>query len=100
MTATQRAWRSFEIIENIVLFLPLRQLLLAQRINRATFDVIAGLESSPDIRRALFLKASAAPLKCFAVDRGTVLNCITDYAWRAVEDGKNLRPLVNPFLKL
>lgn len=53
LTAVAKVLSTFELIENILLFLPLRQLLLAKRINKATFDVISG---SSNIRGALFLK--------------------------------------------
>ena len=54
VSAVNKVFSTFELLEHILLHLPLRQLLLAQRINKAASDVFT---NSHNIRRALFLKA-------------------------------------------
>lgn len=89
LSACEKVFGTWELVEHILLFLPLRQLLLAQKINKATFDVIA---SSTDIRRALFLKETFPPA-----------HLVWDEASESykVHRDANLEtvfPIVNPFL--
>lgn len=81
MAATAKFFATYELLEPTLLHLPLRDLLLAQGINEACFDVI---ERSHDIRRALFFEGSANPLDAEAL-------------WGETE---RIVPVVNPFIKM
>lgn len=85
MAAAKKVFSNYELTEHILLHLPLRRLLLAHRINKTTSDVVT---SSLKIRRALFLEASAAPLRSFS------------NKWRTSEDSENINPVLNPFLTI
>lgn len=56
MAAQTQVLGTFELLENILLHLPLRDLLLSQRINKECYDVV---QKSTVIHRALWWKASA-----------------------------------------
>lgn len=66
ISASEKVFSTYELLEQILLHFSLRHLLLAQRINKAAFDIVA---SSHDIRRALFCKASSS-VKEAATHRG------------------------------
>ena len=55
MASASTVWSTYELLEQILLHLPLRALLLAQRGNKASLDVIGRSQS---IQRALWLEAS------------------------------------------
>ncbi|KAK5120100.1 hypothetical protein LTR85_006581 [Meristemomyces frigidus] len=80
MAATQQVLDTYELLENILLRLPLRQLLLAQRVNTGFRDLIW---RSSKINRTLFFTPNTAE----TVD------------WYPPEGGGNtIRPILNPFL--
>jgi hypothetical protein len=56
MAASSQALNTYELLENILLHLPLRQLLLAQRLNKKFHAV---LQDSLKINQALFLKLAS-----------------------------------------
>lgn len=91
-----KVFGAFELLENILLCLPLRSLLLSQRINKACFDVVHG---SPDIRRALFWEASSTSL-CHHWDVSDEGEVVGDLEFRTYDDewGKVGPPFMNPFL--
>lgn len=92
--ASAKVLGSFELLENILLFLPLRSLLLSQKVNKACFDVVQG---SPDIRRALFWETNSSPLFHYwqpQEDDEVVL----EFRHSADEDTKADPPFVNPFM--
>ena len=55
MAASAKVLNIYELAEDILLHLPLRQLLLAQRVNTTFYDAIYG---SPKINQVLFFKPS------------------------------------------
>ncbi|KAF2773751.1 hypothetical protein EJ03DRAFT_105914 [Teratosphaeria nubilosa] len=58
-----------ELAEQILLALPMRALLLAQRVNRTFYDTIA---SSPHIQEALFFRPAKKPTS----DINPLLTCV------------------------
>lgn len=81
--AATKVFGKFDLLQQILLHLPLRQLLLAQRISRIAFQVV---QSSTEIRQALFFLPTANVVHT------------EDESW--IEDGKDEEKLVvfNPFL--
>lgn len=93
MSAREKVFGPWELVEHILLFLPLRRLLLAQKINKATFDVLA---SSTEIRRALFFKPTSPPAKLIWDEdfEGPLYKVQENTIFKPVE------PIVNAFLTM
>jgi len=88
--ASTRLLSTFELLEDIILYLPLRQILLSQRVNRAFSNVIKG---SKPIQRALFLAPhNDQTIKCYPKP-GTF-----EHEWKVARDSESLTPVANPFL--
>lgn len=91
MSATSKVFENYELTENILLYLPQRDLLLAQRISKAVRSVI---KTSPNTQRALFLKPA---------DSGTITYFESEEpsgsAWKVSrESDKNEHPILNHLL--
>lgn len=89
-TASTRLLSTFELLEDIILYLPLRQILLSQRVGRAFANVITG---SKPIQRALFLAPHDDETIKYYPKPGTF-----EHEWKVAKDGEPLTPVVNPFL--
>lgn len=87
---------TYELIEDILLRLPLRQLLLAQRVNKKFHGVI---NDSRKVKRALFFESSSdirAKFRFENTDRRPRYN--HDFRWtHEGEDTKAVILLRNPF---
>lgn len=106
-TASARVFTSYELCQNIILHLPLRQILLARRTSKSFEDVFSG---SVAVRRALFLAPSTSHTLdhyrtklCRENDEGRgaesgEVNDKEDGEWRATENSKPVRPWKNPFV--
>ncbi|USW53060.1 Putative F-box domain-containing protein [Septoria linicola] len=96
-----RVFKTYELLENILLHLPLRTLLLSQRVNKSFQDVIC---RSQKIKQALFLE----PCSPHVVVEGLVDNVIKHSsggsatfrfkAWMLEAGVLHVTPAVNPFL--
>ncbi|CAK1360874.1 hypothetical protein CB0940_03697 [Cercospora beticola] len=78
-----------ELLEEVIMHLPLRDILLCQRVDTHFRDVVQG---SSNIKKVLFLEP--------ATDKDVVYH-ETVWAgaeWKRCEDGEVVRPLMNPFL--
>ena len=95
MAAAARVFATYEILESILLYLPLRHLLLSQKINKSSYDVV---NRSQNVQRALFLDAGSA--QTVFVDGDFVSS--TDYEassrWKDAISGDAVFPVVNPFI--
>lgn len=58
--ATAKVLGNYELLQQILLNLPLRQLLLAQEVNKAWYDVV---QRSQEIRKTVFLLPSVDPIQ-------------------------------------
>lgn len=103
MTAAASVLGTCELLEQILLQLPLRQLLLAQRISKTFHELI---QDSPSIRRALFLpRASDTAVESHVgdVDGKRRRRKQKEYEqqktrWRFPGSAQNVKLMVNPFL--
>lgn len=91
--AMARVFGTYELLERILLHLPLRQLLFAQKISKHICDVIRG---SDGIQKVLFLRPVAPEVYPSREPREDGRGTIT--VWRTLGTQKNTRPLVNPWL--
>jgi len=103
MASASTVWSTYELLEQILLHLPLRALLLAQRGNKASLDVIGRSQS---IQRALWLEASTTDTSEWqeSAKRGYVISgqaeSFYDRMWLASITGNEISPIVNPFAEL
>lgn len=88
--ACAKVFGNYELIEQLLLSLPLRQILLARRVNKACDDVVS---RSQAIQRALLLRPSAKVVTP-EVDWDEKYG----YAWKEQGDAKAKTLLINPFL--
>ena len=97
MSAMQRVIALPELLEHVVLHLPLRQILLLERVARILRDLV---QKTPRIRRALFFTScTTEALKRYPRDhalpgRGGFL----PIDWKPSADGSATRPVLNPFI--
>ena len=99
VAASRRVVNAYELVENILLYLPLPQLLLAQRTCKFFQGVIVDSER---IKQALFL----APVRSqtvefyYDVQRYQIhaQERDPDSGWRTSKSGPNVTPLMNPFI--
>lgn len=98
MTAVEKVLSIPELLEQILLQLPLRQLLFARKVSK-TFD--STINDSPQIRKALFLSSGAGkPLtwhpNTMAAGPGDASD---DSGWRnpGQEPEDSVKPVLNPF---
>lgn len=91
---------TYELVEHILLHLPLRQLLLAQKIGKFFRGVI---NDSVKIKRALFLDSDNAHTVEWYPTPGPKLQPIDrwllDGDWRASRTADSVRPVLNPFVE-
>lgn len=88
ISASGRLFSNYELLEHTLLFLPLRDLLLAQRINKACFDVV---KRSKSIRRALWLEPSADVVQPWGDENHL------DGLWYDPSCDEMIEPVLNPF---
>ena len=93
MAASAKVFDTYELLEDILLHVPLRQLLLVQRVSK-TFRQLA--QNSLKIQKALFL--TPATKKTAEIDEGERENFIG--VWAQPEDDSVPVILLNPFLEL
>ncbi|GIZ36619.1 hypothetical protein CKM354_000008900 [Cercospora kikuchii] len=89
-----------ELLENIIMHLPLRDVLLCQRVSGHFRDLVQG---SSNIKKALFLEPAASNTVelCFGVPstfRNTLVEHVQIEHWKTSEQGQIVWPLLNPFL--
>ena len=89
-----KALSVLDIVEGILLGLPLRQIILARCVCHQ-FDY--AFRTSPRIRRALFLEAVRPPVT-FGPDPNAT-GKFTAWTWQK-PDGKTVQPILNPFIAL
>ncbi|KAK4888327.1 hypothetical protein LTR27_012778 [Elasticomyces elasticus] len=83
---------TYELLEMILLHLPLRQLLLCQRVGRAFKAVV---DRSASIRQALFLEPSCSDILEVVIPKGRRLP-----VWKFLGREELKLPLLNPFAPL
>ena len=95
--ASQRVFGNYELLEQMLLHLPLRDLLLSQRINKACFDVVF---NSHAIARALFFQPSAGVAEPVAAQCDDSWD--DEWTWIRRGNGSQDRilPFLNPFLEM
>lgn len=90
---------TYELLKDVLLHLPLRQLLLAQRVNKRFHGVI---QDSRNIKRALFLEpSSTSPVEWWPStqpDSGMWHN--DDCIWTRLGEKSEQVVLPNPFIKM
>ncbi|KAK5137998.1 hypothetical protein LTR08_005795 [Meristemomyces frigidus] len=75
-TAAERLAGTLELIEMVLMHLPLPDILLAQRVNKAWSDIITG---SPQLQRALFFRPSdTIPLRFLHHTGPIMLDCANE----------------------
>ena len=91
--AMAQVLNTYELLEQILLELPLRQLLFAQNLSKHIRDLIQGSDS---IQKALFFRPAAPEVYPVQVPRedGRGLRTV----WRLPGSEGDVRPVVNPFL--
>ncbi|KAK4550607.1 hypothetical protein LTR36_000186 [Oleoguttula mirabilis] len=104
MTAARRVFDTYELLENVLLHLPLRQLLLAQRISTSFRDLIW---RSATINRALFFTPATAETVeryCYDLDHDhsqsqpDICDEPDEGIWMTAPGPDAVSPLLNPFL--
>ncbi|KAK5729312.1 hypothetical protein LTR17_012037 [Elasticomyces elasticus] len=88
----------YELLETILLHLPLRRLLLCQRVNRAFKDVV---NRSAPIRKSLFLEPACSDT-IDTVMQPIVSNPQPRYrpVWKTLVTAEQVLPVLNPFAPL
>lgn len=95
--APRKLFGNYELLEQVLLHLQLRDLLLSQRINKSCFDVVF---NSHAIDRALFFKPSAG------VEEAVVAQDYSDWdnekmwIWKRNGSQHRILPFLNPFLEM
>lgn len=92
---SQTVFGNYELLEHILLFLSLRDLLISQRVNKACFDVV---QQSSDIRQALFLEPTTRPLYVELYQGGPDEDFYTSHLYYDDKRVKASPPIVNPFI--
>lgn len=95
MAATLKALSTYELLERVLLHLPLRHSLLSQKVNKAFYDVV---NRSPQIQRALFLAPTSDDSVVYYEED---LNRLPDsqvVGWRDTLDAERVMPMLNPFM--
>ena len=97
MSAVQKVTAVPELLENIVLYLPLRHILLVQSISKKFWDVV---RNSPRINRALFFETSTEKTVEWYPPSGSLdeHGGRRQGAWRFSEEGSRVLPYLNPFV--
>ena len=84
-----------ELLENIVLCLPLRQMLLVQQVSTSFRDSVW---TSPKINRALFFRASAEDLEYHNTQIHGSASDPWEGEWKCTPNGRRVTPILNPFM--
>jgi len=92
MAAAGRVLSTYELLENILLHLPLRQILLSQRISKSFRDLV---QRSPNLRRVLFLKPVSDDVVNFEKVHDTWRK-----DWLRESDKQMTIVMLNPFMKV
>jgi hypothetical protein len=87
MAAASRVANTYELLENILLYLPLRQLLFAQKVNKKFHAVI---QDSLKINQALFWKPSST--EYVEWQQGPLGRTIQDYPREPLAAGAGSNP--------
>ncbi|KAK5730391.1 hypothetical protein LTR15_000328 [Elasticomyces elasticus] len=102
-TSAMKVLGTYELLEIILLHLPLRQLLNCQRVNRAFQSVF---EQSQAVRRALFFEppgldgeAASMSMRSAAVP-GPYLRTTEVNEWKILTSAEVIHPILNPFAPL
>ena len=85
-TAVQKAFETFDIVEEILLYLPVSHILLDRKVNPTFAEVV---NRSIHVRRALFLSPS---------NTDTMLDIPCGDKWKQGVNGTKVTPILNPFL--
>lgn len=95
--AAVQVFATYELLENILMHLPLRSLLLAQRVDISFRDLIW---RSANINRALFFTpATSQSIDWYRPeDAQPGREVCYQGEWKSEADGKTVQPLLNPFL--
>lgn len=94
-TAASKVASVSELLEDILLNLPLRHLLLAQKVSKSFYLCI---HNSIKIKRALYLAPSSDGTACW---EGPITKGVAFYAngdWKISTTGEIVRPVLNPFM--
>lgn len=97
MSSSEKGVRNYELLEQVLLHLPLRDLLLSQRINKACFDVVF---NSHAVARALFFKPSASVVEAIAEKNDCDWYYRYTWTWKGVGRQDVILPFLNPFLEM
>ncbi|PIA99196.1 hypothetical protein CB0940_03698 [Cercospora beticola] len=89
-----------ELLENIIMHLPLRDILLCQRVGTQFRNLVQG---SSTIKKTLFLEPATSDMAelCFGVPsnfRNTIVKHVRIEHWKTSTKGEIVWPLLNPFL--
>ena len=87
-TAAQKAFATFDIVEEILLYLPVIQILISRKVSSTFAEVVF---SSIHVRRALFLSP---------IDAESRLDTYCAGGWKQGVEGSKVIPVFNPFLKM
>jgi hypothetical protein len=93
MAASAKVFDTYELLEDILLRLPLRQLLIVQRVSKIFRQLV---QNSLRIQKALFLTPVTS--KTGEIDEGERENFIG--VWAQPEDDSEPFILLNPFIEL
>lgn len=97
MPAVHQVLDTYELLENILMHLPLRRLLLAQRVNTSFRDLIY---RSANINRVLFFNAATTESVDWYRTTDVQPSRESPYRgeWKTELSGKTVRPIMNPFV--
>ena len=96
MAACEEVLNIKELLEDIVLLLPLRSILLSQRVNRSFRRCIT---TSPKIQRALFCQPSTSERLEWHPDQDGDPYAVRCGSWATHAEGEAKRPLLSPFFE-